>query len=39
MGREVPEILMSGDHGKVAQWRLEQKVARTKARRPDLLGT
>jgi tRNA (guanine37-N1)-methyltransferase len=38
MGREVPEILMSGDHGKVAQWRLEQKVARTKARRPDLLG-
>jgi tRNA (guanine37-N1)-methyltransferase len=39
MGREVPEILMSGDHGKVAEWRLEQKVARTKTRRPDLLGS
>jgi tRNA (guanine37-N1)-methyltransferase len=38
MGREVPEVLMGGDHGKVAQWRLEQKINRTKARRPDLLG-
>lgn len=37
-GREAPEVLMSGDHGRVARWRLEQKVARTRARRPDLLG-
>jgi tRNA (guanine37-N1)-methyltransferase len=38
-GRTVPEVLMGGDHGKVAAWRLEQKLARTKARRPDLLGS
>ena len=37
-GRQVPDVLMSGDHGKVAAWRLEQKIARTKSRRPDLLG-
>ena len=37
-GREVPEILLSGDHGKVAAWRREQMVARTRARRGDLLG-
>ncbi len=36
-GLEVPEILVSGDHGKVAQWRLEQMLARTAERRPDLL--
>lgn len=33
----VPEVLRSGDHGKVAQWRKEQSVLLTKARRPDLL--
>ncbi|MDD5940688.1 MAG: tRNA (guanosine(37)-N1)-methyltransferase TrmD [Lachnospiraceae bacterium] len=32
----VPEILLSGDHAKVAQWRLAQSLARTKERRPDL---
>lgn len=37
-GRAAPEILFSGDHGKVAEWRMEQKLARTRARRPDLLG-
>lgn len=37
MGRGVPEVLLSGDHGKVEAWRLEQRLARTKARRPDLL--
>ncbi|MCX5688418.1 MAG: tRNA (guanosine(37)-N1)-methyltransferase TrmD, partial [Planctomycetota bacterium] len=37
-GREVPEVLLNGDHGKIAAWRLEQKKSRTKARRPDLLG-
>lgn len=38
MGRIVPEVLLSGDHGKIEAWRLEQRLARTKARRPDLLG-
>lgn len=38
MGRGVPEVLLSGDHGKVEAWRLEQRLARTKARRPDLMA-
>jgi tRNA (guanine37-N1)-methyltransferase len=37
-GFDVPEILRSGDHGRIARWRREQAVARTEARRPDLLG-
>jgi tRNA (guanine37-N1)-methyltransferase len=36
-GWKAPEILLSGDHGKVAQWRREQSLLRTLARRPDLL--
>jgi tRNA (guanine37-N1)-methyltransferase len=36
-GWKVPEILLSGDHGKVDQWRREQSLLRTLARRPDLL--
>ena len=36
-GWNVPEILLSGDHGKVDQWRREQSLLRTLARRPDLL--
>ncbi len=36
-GREVPEVLLSGDHGRIASWRHEQQLARTRARRPDLL--
>jgi len=36
-GLRVPEILLSGDHGKIAKWRHEQAVARTRERRPDLL--
>jgi tRNA (guanine37-N1)-methyltransferase len=36
-GFEVPEILRSGDHGRIARWRREQAVERTRARRPDLL--
>lgn len=36
-GVEVPEILTSGDHDAVAKWRLEQRLARTRQRRPDLL--
>lgn len=36
-GLSVPEILISGHHAKVEAWRREQSLARTKARRPDLL--
>lgn len=35
--RSVPDVLLSGHHGRVAQWRREQQIARTRARRPDLL--
>lgn len=35
-GKRAPEVLLGGDHGKVEKWRLEQSVARTKERRPDL---
>ena len=35
--REVPEVLLSGDHAKIDRYRLEQAVALTKERRPDLL--
>lgn len=36
-GREIPAVLTSGDHGRIAKWRREQSVALTRARRPDLL--
>jgi len=36
-GHKVPEVLLSGDHGKIAAWRREQARARTAERRPDLL--
>jgi len=36
-GEGVPEVLLSGDHAKIAKWRREQSLARTLARRPDLL--
>lgn len=36
-GMSVPEILLSGDHGKIARWRREQRVQRTLQRRPDLM--
>lgn len=35
-GREIPAVLTSGDHAKVAQWRRNQAEELTKARRPDL---
>ena len=35
-GREVPEVLRSGDHGKVDRWRAEQSIERTRRTRPDL---
>ncbi len=36
-GWEVPEVLLSGNHGLVARWRREQSLLRTLERRPDLL--
>lgn len=38
MGLSVPEVLISGDHKKVDQWRLEQARLLTRQRRPDLLN-
>ena len=35
-GREIPEVLLSGDHRKIAEWQLTQAQKITKARRPDL---
>jgi tRNA (guanine37-N1)-methyltransferase len=32
----VPEVLLSGDHARIAAWRLEQSVERTRQLRPDL---
>ena len=37
-GMDVPEVLLSGDHGKVAAWRREQAVIRTAQQRPDLIA-
>lgn len=37
-GKKVPEILLSGDHARVDEWRREQSILRTIERRPDLLG-
>ncbi|MHC4158916.1 MAG: tRNA (guanosine(37)-N1)-methyltransferase TrmD [Planctomycetota bacterium] len=36
-GMKVPDILLSGDHSKIAQWRRQQALERTKKHRPDLL--
>lgn len=37
-GRDVPEVLLSGNHQAIADWRQEMAAARTRARRPDLIG-
>jgi len=37
-GWRVPEVLLSGDHGRIAQWRRREALRRTVARRPDLLA-
>ncbi|MBV9660519.1 MAG: tRNA (guanosine(37)-N1)-methyltransferase TrmD [Acidimicrobiales bacterium] len=37
-GWEVPEVLRSGDHGRIEKWRRAQALARTLARRPDLIA-
>ena len=36
-GMRVPDILLSGDHAKIAEWRRRQALERTKKQRPDLL--
>lgn len=36
-GMEVPEVLLSGDHGKIEEWRKEQSLKRTRELRADLL--
>lgn len=36
-GMKVPEVLMSGNHAKIAEWRLKESLRRTYLRRPDLL--
>ena len=36
-GRRVPEVLLSGDHARIARWRLQQALGRSYERRPDLL--
>jgi len=36
-GREVPEMLLSGNHGRIQQWRRDERLRRTLARRPDLM--
>ena len=37
MGREVPEVLLSGHHANIEKWRQEQSFLRTKLKRPDML--
>lgn len=36
-GRKVPEVLLSGDHARIARWRMRQALGRSFTRRPDLL--
>jgi tRNA (guanine37-N1)-methyltransferase len=37
-GRTVPEVLLSGHHARIEQWRAEQRLQRTQRKRPDLLA-
>jgi tRNA (guanine37-N1)-methyltransferase len=36
-GMKVPEVLKSGNHQKIEEWRMEKAITRTQERRPDLL--
>ncbi len=38
MGMKVPEVLLSGHHQKISEWRKNEQIQRTKMRRPDLWG-
>lgn len=37
-GRDVPEVLLGGDHAAISRWRADRRLERTRLRRPDLLG-
>lgn len=37
-GLEVPDVLVSGDHAKIAEWRRNESIKRTEERRPDLIN-
>jgi tRNA (guanine37-N1)-methyltransferase len=37
-GETVPDVLLSGDHGRIEEWRAGQRIERTRQRRPDLLA-
>jgi tRNA (guanine37-N1)-methyltransferase len=37
-GREVPEVLLNGDHKVIEEWRMSQMLQRTQQRRPDLIS-
>ena len=37
-GRDVPDVLLSGDHARIARWRRDQALRRTAVRRPDLVA-
>ncbi len=39
LGMRVPDVLLSGDHGKISNWKKEQAIKRTRANRPDLLDS
>ena len=36
--QKVPEVLLSGNHAKIREWRLKQSLLLTRAKRPDLLA-
>ena len=38
-GREVPEVLLSGNHARIAAWRRRQALRATQRKRPDLLAS
>jgi tRNA (guanine37-N1)-methyltransferase len=37
-GRGIPEVLLSGHHGRIARWRRDERLRRTAARRPDMVA-
>jgi tRNA (guanine37-N1)-methyltransferase len=37
-GRAIPDVLLSGDHARIARWRRDQALRRTAGRRPDLVA-
>lgn len=39
LGMKVPDVLLSGHHAKIVEWRLAQRALRTSSRRPDLIDT